>query len=332
MMELTDRHFRFLMRCISQRCLLYTEMLTAKAIIHGDSDRLLLFNREEHPVALQLGGSDAIELRDAAQKGVECGYDEINLNVGCPSDRVQSGRFGACLMAEPALVGECLKVMDDAVSVPVTVKCRIGIDRDDTQESLRTFVEQVADYGCTHFIVHARKAWLDGLSPKENRHIPPLRYEFVYELKSQFPDLAVIINGGIDRWSAVETHLDHVDGVMIGREAYYNPAFMLSADSLYGLPSTGASLVDIARRYARYMQGQAEQGVGLSAMTRHLIALFQGIPGAKAWRRHLSEQTRHYSDALALVEDGLRHLGLDQSCESVLPGRSAAAGQSGLST
>lgn len=322
MMDLTDRHFRFLMRCISTEVLLYTEMVTAKAVVHGDAVRLLQYNEPEHPVALQLGGSDPDELVRASVIGREMGYDEINLNVGCPSDRVKSGRFGACLMAEPALVGRCVRAMADELEIPVTVKCRIGIDRNDTQDSLFSFVEKVAGYGCTLFIVHARKAWLDGLSPKENRTIPPLRYDFVYQLKQQFPDLTIIINGGIDQWSAIDAHLAEVDGVMIGREAYYNPAFMLPCDSYYqdghsGVGADGyaidrATLESIARQYAAYMQMQLGKGVSLNAMTRHLIALFQGVPGAKAWRQHYSERSRDYTDALALVNDGLALLGSDK--------------------
>jgi len=308
MMELTDRHFRFLMRSISSRCLLYTEMLTAKAVLHGDSDRLLGYNSEEHPVALQLGGSEPGELAEAAEKGIEFGYDEINLNVGCPSDRVKSGRFGACLMAEPDLVGQCVRAMADRVSVPVTVKCRIGIDRNETPESLNDFVSRVASHGCTRFIVHARKAWLDGLSPKENRTIPPLRYDMVYALKAKYPELSIVINGGIDSWSEISDHLAKTDGVMIGREAYYHPAFMLNADNLYGENTEKPPLHDIARRYGRYMQAQMKNGVNASLMIRHLIALYQQVPGARAWRRHLSENARDALDPLSLIEDGLKIL------------------------
>ena len=230
MMELTDRHFRFLMRLISRRSLLFTEMVTARAILHGDRQYLLGFNNEEHPLALQLGGSDPAELAEAAAIGEDLGYDEINLNVGCPSDRVQSGRFGACLMAEPQLVAECIAAMQARVAVPVTVKCRVGIDRNDSYEPFRHFIDTVADGGCHRFYVHARKAWLDGLSPKQNRDVPPLRYEFVYQLKQELPQLEIAINGGIDDWLNIEDHLLKVDGVMLGRAAYYNPSLMFEAD------------------------------------------------------------------------------------------------------
>lgn len=311
MMELTDRHFRFLIRLISTQTRLYTEMLTANAVIHGDRQRLLGYDAVEHPVALQLGGNDPTLLAEAAAIGEQFGYDEINLNVGCPSDRVQSGRFGAALMAEPELVGRCVQSMQKAVSVPVTVKCRIGIDRDESIETLVAFVNAVAEAGCQHFAVHARKAWLDGLSPKENRTIPPLRYDTVYHLKKSRPDLTVIINGGIDSWSAIDTHLQHTDGVMIGREAYYNPIFMARVDSyLNDTPMVQPDVFAIAREYAVYMQTQLEQGINLSGMSRHLIALIQQVPGARAWRRHLSSGHKHTTSAVALVEEALSFIPL----------------------
>ena len=216
MMELTDRHFRYLMRLISQRSLLFTEMVTARAVLHGDRAYLLGFNSEEHPLVLQLGGSDSSELAEAAAIGEQFGYDEINLNVGCPSDRVQSGRFGACLMAEPELVADCIAAMQARVTIPVTVKCRVGIDRNDSYEPFRHFVETLAQGGCGRFYVHARKAWLDGLSPKQNRDVPPLRYEFVYQLKQEMPELEIAINGGITEWPDIDGHLQQVDGVMLG--------------------------------------------------------------------------------------------------------------------
>lgn len=309
MMDLTDRHFRFLARLLSRRILLYTEMLTSKAVIHGDRDYLLGYSQVEHPIALQLGGNDPAELVTAAQIGVDYGYDEINLNVGCPSDRVQSGSFGACLMAEPDLVGRCVRSMQQAVDAPVTVKCRIGIDRIDSWESLRKFVDTVAQYGCDVFTVHARKAWLDGLSPKENRTIPPLRYEYVYELKQAMPELTIVINGGIKSWTEIDTHLHHTDGVMIGREAYYNPALLIDTDPrLFGDQSPFTDLRDIALAYAEYMQEQLEREVALSSMTRHLIALYQHVPGARAWRRHLSMQHKHYNNAVQMVEDALAYV------------------------
>ena len=314
MMELTDRHYRFMMRQITRHTLLYTEMLTSKAVMHGDQQRLLGFNGVEHPVALQLGGNDPEELARAAQIGEQAGYNEINLNVGCPSDRVQSGRFGACLMAEPELVGRCVQAMQRAVTVPVTVKCRIGIDRTDSWESLRDFVSVVADFGCTTFAVHARKAWLDGLSPKENRSIPPLRYDYVYRLKQHYPELTVVINGGITSWDEIMQHLQHTDGVMIGREAYYNPSLLLSADqNLFAATTLSADRRLVALNYAEYMQQQKTQGVSLSSMTRHLIALFQQVPGARAWRRHLSSNIRQYDNAIELVTDALECLNLSHA-------------------
>ena len=306
MMELTDRHFRVMMRFITRNSLLFTEMLTANAVIHGDRQRLLGFDRAEHAVALQLGGSDPQQLAEAARIAENSGYDEINLNVGCPSDRVQSGRFGACLMAEPALVADCVRAMNNSVSLPVTVKCRIGIDRDDSYDLFEDFVHQVSDGGCRQFYVHARKAWLDGLSPKENRTIPPLRYEYVYRLKTRFPELEICINGGIVDWSSIHTHLQYVDGVMLGREAYYNPWFMHSADrQLFGCVSSLPARETVALSYARYMDRQLAEGVPLSLMCRHLVALYRDVPGARIWRRFLSEQQRSYSTATALVEAAL---------------------------
>lgn len=327
MMELTDRHFRYLMRLISRRSLLFTEMVTARAVMHGDRNYLLGFNIEEHPLALQLGGSDPAELAEAAAIGEDFGYDEVNLNVGCPSDRVQSGRFGACLMAEPQLVAECVAAMQARVAVPVTVKCRVGIDRDDSYEPFRNFIDTVADGGgCERFYVHARKAWLDGLSPKQNRDVPPLRYEFVYQLKQEFPQLEIAINGGIDDWPAVDDHLQQLDGVMLGRAAYYNPSLMFEADKrVYADTSTparaevGADLLNnnpaidpllqtriaVARQYAEYMDRQHGLGVPLSAMCRHLVALMQQIPGARLWRRTLSTNVNLQPNAPSVVEDAI---------------------------
>jgi len=268
MMELTDRHYRYLARLLTRHTLLYTEMLTSEAIIHGDRQYLLGKHDEEDPVVLQLGGSDPQQMATAAGIGEQWGYQEINMNVGCPSDRVKAGRFGACLMAEPELVGETVARMRDSVSIPVSVKCRLGIDREDSYEALSGFVQEVSASGCEHFIVHARKAWLDGLSPKQNRCIPPLRYEYVYQLKEQFPDLHITINGGIDSMADTHKHLQHVDGVMIGRAAYYQLAMLGTADAqLFAhLPGGHAEdtsierLSEIARQYAHYMQGWLEQG------------------------------------------------------------------------
>jgi len=316
MMELTDRHYRFLARLLTKHTLLYTEMLTCKAVIHGDRDYLLGKDVVDGPVVLQLGGSDPAEMSEAAAIGEDWGYNEINMNVGCPSDRVKAGRFGACLMAEPELVRDVVAAMKARVSVPVTVKCRLGIDRDDSYEALESFVRVVAESGCQYFTVHARKAWLDGLSPKENRTIPPLRYEYVYRLKQAFPDLHISINGGIETLDAANTHLSMVDGVMIGRAAYYHPAVLADADKRifsdlsggYAHEADWDTLSNVARAYGRYMQPWADRGVRLSAMSRHLVALFQQVPGARQWRRQISEQAGQTSDAIALVEGALQHL------------------------
>lgn len=313
MMELTDRHYRFLIGRLTRCTVLYTEMVTTGAVLNGDRDYLLGKDPGDNPVVLQLGGSDPVALAESASAGEQWGYDGINLNVGCPSDRVKSGRFGACLMAEPGLVGECVQAMQGSVNIPVTVKCRLGIDRDDSYEALRLFVDQVASKGCQQFIVHARKAWLDGLSPKENRTVPPLRYEYVYRLKQEFPSLHIDINGGITTLADTQAHLEQVDGVMIGREAYYNPSCLLTADeAVFGqanpqdpITDTNAVLAAVAREYARYMQNHYEDGVRINAMSRHLIALYQGVPGARLWRRHLSENASNATNAVDLVEHAL---------------------------
>jgi tRNA-dihydrouridine synthase A len=316
MMELSDRHFRYLARLLTRHSLLYTEMLTSKAVIKGDREYLLGTDDADYPVVLQLGGSDPVEMAEAASIGEAWGYDEINMNVGCPSDRVQSGRFGACLMAEPHTVAACVSAMQDKVQVPVTVKCRLGIDRDDSYSALENFVQVVRDAGCQHFIVHARKAWLDGLSPKENRTIPPLRYPFVYKLKETLPDLHITINGGVETWSEVHTHLKHVDGVMSGRKAYYQPAFLGDADASVftdlpnAKPSTSdvESLAKVARAYAQYVQRWIERDVRASALTRHIVSLYHEVPGARLWRRHMSENASQCTDAVQLVEDALVHV------------------------
>ncbi len=314
MMELSDRHFRYLARLLTRHTLLYTEMLTSNAVIHGDREYLLGTGEADHPVVLQLGGSDPAQMAEAAVVGESWGYDEININVGCPSDRVKSGRFGACLMAEPATVASCVRAMQDAVSVPVSVKCRLGIDRDDSYEALELFVREVADAGCEVFIVHARKAWLDGLSPKENRTIPPLRYPYVYRLKETLPDLHITINGGVDTWDDVQTHLQYVDGVMSGRKAYYTPGFLGRADEqvFSQLPQSNACVFDaqalaqVAREYAQYVQTWVDQGVKPSALTRHIVSLYHNVPGARLWRRHLSENATRCTDVVQLVEDALQ--------------------------
>ncbi|MEJ1463718.1 MAG: tRNA dihydrouridine(20/20a) synthase DusA [Candidatus Sedimenticola sp. (ex Thyasira tokunagai)] len=290
MLDWTDRYCRYFLRLITQNTLLYTEMVTTGAIINGDRPRHLDFFDEEHPVALQLGGSDPADLALCARLGETWGYDEINLNVGCPSDRVQSGRFGACLMMTPQVVADGVKAMRDAVSIDITVKHRIGVDEHDSYEALCDFVGTVADAGCSTFIVHARKAWLQGLSPKENREIPPLSYETVYRLKDDFPPLEIIINGGILTLDGAERHLERVDGVMIGREAYHNPWILLEADrQLYGNNHPLPSRHQLIEQLMPFVEREFAAGVQISKITRHILGLFNGQPGARAWRRHISE-------------------------------------------
>ena len=311
MMDWTDRHCRVFHRQMSRHALLYTEMLTSGAVIHGDRARLLGFSDCEHPVALQLGGSDPRELATAAAIGAGFGYDEINLNVGCPSDRVKDGRFGACLMAEPALVAACVAAMKQAVTIPVTVKCRIGIDDQDPESALDTFARAVVDAGADALIVHARKAWLNGLSPKENRNIPPLDYDRVYRLKAALPRVPVIINGGIGSLAEARRHLAHVDGVMLGRAAYQEPWRLLSVDpDLFGESAPHRGMKDVFEALTPYIAGQLAAGVRLHAMTRHFVGAFHGVRGARAFRRHLSTQgvkpgagIEVLREAMALVED-----------------------------
>jgi len=291
MMDWTDRHCRYFLRLISKHALLYTEMVTCGAILHGSREAQLRFDKFEHPVALQLGGSDSRQLSQCARIAVDYGYDEINLNVGCPSDRVQEGKFGACLMAEPMLVAECVAAMKAAVAIPVTVKHRIGIDEKDSWQELVHFVETVAAAGCSTFIVHARKAWLNGLSPKENREIPPLQYETVYRLKQSFPDLEIIINGGISQWAAIDQHLRHVDGVMIGREAYQNPWFLAGVDShLFADHHAVPERAEVLREFAEYARYQLGHGSGLQHLTRHILGLYHSQKGGRLFRRVLSDQ------------------------------------------
>lgn len=292
MMDCTDRHFRRFIRIISRDTWLYSEMITTGAIIHGDRPRHLDFNAEENPLALQLGGSDPNALAECAKIGEAWGYSEINLNVGCPSDRVQAGRFGACLMKEPFLVAEAVEKMSAVVNIPVTVKTRIGVDEQDSYKALCDFVETVMQAGCATFIFHARKAWLKGLSPKENRTVPPLNYDRVYQIKHDYPSLEVIINGGITSIEAMHSHLNHVDGVMLGREAYSNPYLLASVDNdFYGKDAPIKSRRDVVLEYFPYLIEQHSKGVPLRHLTKHLIGLFQGVPGAKAWRRYLSENS-----------------------------------------
>ncbi len=304
MMEYTDRHERSFLRLISRRALLYTEMITAEAVIHGDVQRLLGFSPAEHPVALQLGGSDPERMARAAEIGQTFGYDEININVGCPSDRVQSGRFGACLMAEADLVAACVTAMRAATDLPITVKSRIGIDDQDSYDFLRQFVDTVAAAGCGSFIVHARKAILAGLSPKQNREIPPLDYDRVYRLKADYPELEVIINGGINSLQDCQDHLNHVDGVMLGRAAYQEPYLLAAVDrSLFGDTDPMPSRADLVRAMQPYIAEQMGRGVRLNAITRHMLGLYHGQPGARAWRRYISERS-YLPDADGSLLDG----------------------------
>lgn len=288
MMDWTDRHCRYFHRLLSPHARLYTEMVTSAALVRGRQLRLLEHSQQEHPVALQLGGSEPGELAVAARYGADAGYDEINLNVGCPSDRVQSGRFGACLMREPALVGDCVKAMRDAVAVPVTVKCRIGVDEQDDYADLQQFTEIMIGAGVEVLVVHARKAWLQGLSPKENREIPPLNYERVYRLKREFPQLVIVINGGITTVEEVKAHLAQVDGVMLGRAAYHDPYVLARMEAaLYGEPLP--SREDILVRLRPYVEAELARGTALKHISRHLLGLYQGEPGARGFRRLLSE-------------------------------------------
>ncbi len=311
MMEWTDRHCRFFHRLLTRRALLYTEMLTTGAVLRGDRARLLRYDAAEHPVALQLGGSDPQALAACARIGADLGFDEINLNVGCPSDRVQEGRFGACLMAEPALVGDCVAAMKAAVRIPVTVKCRIGVDDQDPEEALETLTQQAARAGADALIVHARKAWLKGLSPKQNREVPPLDYGRVYRLKAAHPALPVVINGGVASVEQALAHLQHVDGVMMGRAAYQEPWRLLAVDpQIFGEAPRFGSAREAAAALLPYIDREVAQGTRLHAITRHLHGLFHGVPGARVYRRQLAGAAsaagagaEYLAAALALVRD-----------------------------
>jgi tRNA-dihydrouridine synthase A len=304
MMDWTDRHCRVFHRLISRRARLYTEMLTTGAIIHGDRRRLLGFDPSEHPVALQLGGSDPADLATAAKIGEDFGYDEINLNVGCPSDRVKDGRFGACLMAEPALVADGVAAMKRAVKIPVTVKCRIGIDDQDPEVALDALARGVVAAGADALIVHARKAWLNGLSPKENRDIPPLDYDRVYRLKAAMPDVPIIINGGIGSLAEAREHLTRVDGVMLGRAAYQEPWRLLTVDAeLFGEAAPCATMQDVFEAMMPYIERELAAGTRLHSITRHFVGAFHAVPGARAFRRHLAERgVKSDADASVLRE------------------------------
>ncbi|MGZ9045869.1 MAG: tRNA dihydrouridine(20/20a) synthase DusA [Telluria sp.] len=313
MMDWTDRHCRAFHRQITRHTWLYTEMVTTGALVYGDVERHLRFNDEEHPVALQLGGSDPADLAKSAKLGQEWGYDEINLNCGCPSERVQKGAFGACLMAEPQLVADCVKAMRDVVDIDVTVKHRIGIDKNEEYGFVRDFVGTIADAGCQTFIVHARNAVLKGLSPKENREIPPLRYEVAYQLKREFPELEIIINGGIKSGDEVAAHLEHVDGVMLGREAYHNPYVMAEYDArFYGDDSAVKTRVEVLEAMIPYIQAQlaahGAHGLKLNSITRHMLGIMAGLPGARGFRQALSDPSRLSKGDAHLLLDACAHM------------------------
>ena len=289
MMDWTDRHCRYFLRLISPSALLYTEMVTAAAIVHGDADRFLRYNDEEHPVALQLGGSDPNWMAQATSMAAKYAYDEININVGCPSDRVQSGQFGACLMASPEVVATCYKAMQAETDIPVTVKSRIGINDRDSEAFLRAFIEPMIDAGCRKFIIHARIAVLEGLSPKENRTVPPLNYERVYALKRDFPELEVVVNGGFTDLDSVEAALEKVDGVMIGRQAYHQPYFLAELEAHLKPGWSPPMRAEVVERMLPYIDRELAGGVPLNSISRHMLGLFAGQPGARAWRRYISE-------------------------------------------
>lgn len=307
MMDWTNRHCRYFMRLLNKDILLYTEMVTANAIIYGDRNKLLSYSDQEHPLAVQLGGSDPKALAQCAEICRDYGYDEINLNVGCPSDRVQRGKIGACLMAEPDLVAECVSAMQRQVELPISIKTRIGIDEQDNYDFLRQFVTKVADAGCKKFIIHARKAWLNGLSPKQNRDVPPLDYERVYQLKRDFPYLTIEINGGITNLAQIKNHLAYVDGVMIGREAYHNPYLLVEIAEAFGHDAT-ADRNTVVEYYKEYCRQQLTDGVSLRNLIRHTMGLFLGLPGAKRWRRYLSEHVSKDAKDISIFDAAMEHM------------------------
>ena len=306
MLDWTDRHQRYFMRLISHHALLYTEMVTTGAIIYGDRDRYLQFNDAEHPVALQLGGSEPKELAECAKIAEDYGYDEVNLNLGCPSNRVQNGSFGACMMAEPVQVSECIEAMKQVVDIPVTVKNRIGIDDRDSFDELVDFIGQLHEAGCDTFIIHARKAILQGLSPKENRTIPPLKYDCVYKIKQLFPQCSISLNGGVKTLVQCEEHLRHVDGVMMGREAYHNPYLLSDVDRLfYNDERTPLTRHEVVEAMFPYIEKQLEKGERLQSVVRHMLGLFQGVKGTKAWKRFLSENAHKKAAGLDVLTQSL---------------------------
>jgi tRNA-dihydrouridine synthase A len=308
MMDWTDRHCRFFMRLLSPSVRLYTEMVTAQALKHGDSASLLKFDPSEHPVALQVGGSDPAMMADAAAQGEAAGYDEVNINVGCPSDRVRSGQFGACLMGTPDVVADCVRAMRATVDIPVTIKSRIGIDDQDDYDFLRRFVDVNIAAGCDTFIVHARKAILDGLSPKENRTIPPLIYDRVYRLKADYPSLTIVLNGGVTTVDEVGTHLDRVDGVMIGRQAYHQPWLLTEIERSLGNGNAPRSRHEVIERMLPYIERELASGAFLKHITRHMLGLFAGQPGARAWRRYLSENAHKRDAGIDVIERAIEQL------------------------
>lgn len=303
MMDHTDKHFRYFMRLLSKHAVLYTEMITTGALIHGNRKRFLDFNSIEHPLAIQLGGNNPDDLSECAHIAESEGYDEINLNIGCPSDRVQNGQFGACLMSNTKLVGDCVNRIQSNVKIPVTVKTRIGIDEQDSYEFLHDFVKTVSEAGCNAFIIHARKAILNGLSPKQNREIPPLNYERVYKIKRAFPSLNITINGGFTELNHIKSQLQHVDGVMVGRAAYQNPFMLVEADqALYDDSSTSLSREEILYRFRQYVAEQVGLGVNIKSLTRHIIGLYQGQPGARQYRRKLSDALPENTDPIQFID------------------------------
>lgn len=316
-MDWTDRHCRFFHRILTRRARLYTEMVTTGALIHGPRARLLAYDPAEHPVALQVGGSEPGDLALCARMAEDAGFDEVNLNIGCPSERVQKGAFGACLMREPDLVGDCVAAMRAAVKIPVTVKCRIGVDEQEPRDALFGFVNRVARAGCDTFVVHARKAWLRGLSPKDNREIPPLDYPLVYELKRARPELKIVINGGVMTVDEARTHLAHVDGVMMGRAAYQTPWVLADVDAvIFGEPARGMTRVQALEAFKPYVARELAKGAPLNTMSKHVLGLFNGLPGARAFRRHLSENA---------VKPGAGVAVIDQALAFVREGRASAA-------
>lgn len=307
MLHCTDRHFRFLARLLSKKCFLYTEMITTGALIYGDRERWLKLHDGENPVALQLGGSKPNEMAQCAELAEEYMFNEVNINVGCPSDRVQAGKFGACLMLEPEVVSSCIKAMQAASDIEITVKTRIGVDKQDSYEFLKQFVEKIASTDCKTFVIHARKAYLSGLSPRQNRTVPPLRYEYVYRLKQDFPELTVILNGGIKNTKEILDHLKELDGVMVGREAYDNPYFLSDIDEMIFKTSTESlSRFKVLDQYKLYIQSELNNGVPLKVLVQHVFGLFNGLPGARSWRRYLSEHIYAKDAGLEVIDEAVK--------------------------